>query len=226
MFQIMNFEFEPFIIYEFICCTKFPGTEIVNAACIGGHFTPFHEVFFHVYDDTDTRKNLTEGTRFSLNISEDFYDYVLAALNGWHAGPGSPEFPVESYEQSSTVPLLKSAWLQVICEVIPNPPELATCKQKKRPNVRAKILEIKIKRMPKIIMNRAFNLAIEALVITTRAPLVELYSPKYYDHLKFYRAIKEKIREWGVWESYAKGFEVMDSFLLKNNVKSSDLFNF
>jgi hypothetical protein len=104
------------------------------------------------------------------------------------------------------------------------PPILASCRQRIHPNIRAKILEIKVHRFPRLIHNRTFNLAIEALVLTTRSPITAQFSKNYFDNLKIYRWIKEKIRDWGEWQDYAKAFEIMDSFLLKNNVKSMDLF--
>jgi hypothetical protein len=221
-----SLQFESFIIYETICCSKFQGTDIVNAACMGVHFTPLHELFIHIYDDTDTKQNLQIGAVFSVNFSDEFYDYVLAALRGWHKGPLEPEFANKAYHTLTPAPILKSAWGVVVCEVIPMPTSLPSCRQRIRPNIRAKILETYQYRMPRIFNNRAFNLAIESLILTTRVPFSDLSSPEFHEKLGYYRNIKQKIKDWGEWHRYSSSFEVMDSFLIQHNVKSTDLYEF
>jgi len=146
---IPQFEFENFITYESILCAFFPNSKIINSACIGVHFTPLKEAFMHVYEDTDTKELLTMGTRFSLNFSDNFMEHTLAALAGWHKGSEEPEIPQAAFLQIDPYPILKSAWASVYCEVIEMPPILASCRQRIHPNIRAKILEIKVHRFPR-----------------------------------------------------------------------------
>lgn len=221
----LSLEFEPFINYEGIICSFFPKTKNINAACIGVHFTPSNEVYIHVFDETDTKRNLQPGAIFTINFSEDFNDYASAALLGWNKGDKEPDIPLDQYLTISPLPILKNSWAVVVCEVMEFGKDvIPPCRQRKTPNVRAKIIERKILRLPKIFNNRAFNLALEALVLVTRIPRMDQFSLVYNDALRLYKSIKKRIQDWQDMIRFEAGFKLMDNFLLSKNVKAHDLF--
>jgi len=225
MASTLSFEFESFINYEGIVCSFFPNSKKINAACIGVHFTPINEVFIHVFDGTDTKQNLQPGAYFSINFSENFSDYASAALLGWNKGDVEQEIPLDQYQSVDPYPVLKHSWAVVSCQVMEFGTDvLPPCRQRKKPNVRAKILERQIIHLPKIFNNRAFNLALEALVLVTRIPRMEQFSPIYNDALRLYKAIRTRIQEWQDMDRFEFGFRLMDNFLIARNVKAHDLF--
>ena len=125
--MIMNseLEFEPFINYESIVCSFFPeANDKINAACMGVHFTTTNEVYLHAYEDTHTKSILTLGTMFSINFSENFYEYVISALRRENHDEIIDEIPKNSFKKLEPVPILNSAWCAVICQVIQMPPAL------------------------------------------------------------------------------------------------------
>lgn len=230
--MIMNseLEFEPFINYESIVCSFFPDAkDKINAACMGVHFTPTNEVYLHVYEDTHTKSILTPGTMFSINFSENFYEYVIAALRRENHEELIDELPRNSFKKLDPVPILKSAWCAVKCQVIEMPPALISkpkCRRRESPNIRSKILSIEVYRLPKIFNNRSMNLAIEALIISTRIPLYDPISKEYSENIKNYINIKKKLIEWQDMDRFHDSFEVMDNYLLNHKVKPQDLFDF
>ena len=117
MVNSLSLEFEPFINYESIICCFFPNSQIVNAACIGVHFTPSNEVFLHIYPETDSIKLLQPGITFAINFSDNFFDYAIAALVGWNKGESEPEFEESDFQSLTPVPILKNAWASVECQV-------------------------------------------------------------------------------------------------------------
>jgi len=230
MIMKSEIEFEPFINYESIVCSFFPETnKKINAACMGVHFTATNEVYLHAYEDTHTKSILTPGTKFSINFSEDFYEYVIAALRRKNHEEFIDELPKNSFKKLESVPILKSAWCAVICQVIKMPPALKStpkCRRRESPNIRSKILSNEVYRLPKIFNNRSMNLAIEALIISTRIPLYDPISRNYNESIKNYINIKKKLIDWQDMDRFHDGFEVMDNYLLNHKVKPQDLFDF
>ena len=230
--MIMDFEleFEPFINYESIVCSFFPNTnKKINAACMGVHFTPTNEVYLHAYADTHTKSILTPGTTFSINFSENFYEYVIAALRRKNHEEMVDELPKNSFKKLEPVPILKSAWCAVICQVIKMPPALISkpkCRRREDPNIRSKILSVEVYRLPKIFNNRSMNLAIEALILSTRIPLYNQISKEYSESIKNYINIKKKLIDWQDMDRFHDAFEVMDSYLIDHQVKPQNLFDF
>ena len=230
--MIMNseLEFEPFINYESIVCSFFPNTDKkINAACMGVHFTTTNEVYLHAYEDTHTKSILTPGTKFSINFSEDFYEYVTAALRRKNHEELIDELPKNSFKKLDPVPILKSAWCAVICQVIKMPLALMStpkCRRRESPNIRSKILSVEVYRFPKIFNNRSMNLAIEALILSTRIPLYNPISKEYSESINNYINIKKKLIYWQDMDRFHDAFEVMDNYLLNHKVKPQDLFDF
>jgi len=223
-------EFEAFINYESIVCSFFPNTDKkINAACMGVHFTTTNEVYLHAYEDTHTKSIFTPGTKFSINFSENFYEYVIAALRRKNHEELIDELPKNSFQKLEPVPILKSAWCVVICQVIKMPPALKSipkCRRRESPNIRSKILSVEVYRLPRIFNNRSMNLAIEALILSTRIPLHNPISREYSESIKNYINIKKKLIDWQDMDRFHDAFEVMDNYLLNHKVKPQDLFDF
>ncbi len=223
-------EFKPFINYESIVCSFFPNTDKkINAACMGVHFTTTNEVYLHVYEDTHTKSILTPGTKFSINFSEDFYEYVIAALRRKNHEELIDELPKNSFKKLEPVPVLKSSWCAVICQVIKMPHALKStpkCRRREFPNIRSKILSVEVYRLPKIFNNRSMNLAIEALILSTRIPLYDPISKEYNESINNYINVKKKLIYWQDMDRFHDAFEVMDNYLLNHKVKPQDLFDF
>ncbi len=221
--------FEPFINYESIVSIRYKDSNDINSACMGVHFTPTDEVYLHAYSETDTRRLLTPGAVFVINFSEDFYEYVLAALKGNGDSTDRSELPDACYQDPEGHPVLKASWVSVVCEVISIPESSLKkpfCRRREAPNIRAKILAIRVKSFPKIFNNRSMNLALEALIITTRLPFYEKFSPVYKENLGLYLNIKKKLNDWRDMDRFHDGFEVMDNYLINHGLKPQELFNF
>ena len=194
---------------------------------MGIHFTATGDVYLHAYDDTHTKEILIPGTVFAINFTTDFFEYCLAALANHREDTKVDEIPKENYLKLDPAPVLKSAWATVICEVAEMPPQLPQrpqCRRREEPNIRAKILEKDLVRLPKIFNNRSFNLALESLILATRIPIYERYSKTYTDALHTYRVIKQKITDWRDMVRFQNGFDIIDNFLLKNGVHGPDVF--
>ena len=224
------FEFEYFINYEAIVCAHFPDVpEKVNASCMGVHFVPNQEVYLHVEENTHTHAILQHGARFSINFSEDFREYVTAGLKQLRLDDRMDELAKDSFLPETSVPLLKSAWCAVECCVIEMPEGIVPspmCRRRQIPNVRAKIEHVHLFHYPRIFNNRATNLALEALIYTTKIPLFESFSAEYTKNLCRYLEIKKSISEWRDMDRFREGFDMMDTYLLQRNVKASELFDF
>ena len=226
----LELKFEPFINYESIVCSFFPNTnKKINAACMGVHFTSTNEVYLHAYEGTHTKTILVPGITFSINFSENFYEYVIAALRRKNHEEMIDELPKKSFRKLEPIPILNSAWCAVICEVIKMPPKMISkpsCRRREDPNIRSKILSVEVYRLPKIFNNRSMNLAIEALILSTRIPLYEPTSKEYGESIKNYINIKKKLIDWRDMDRFHDSFEVMDNYLLEYKVKPQDLFDF
>ncbi len=225
----MHIDFMPYINYESIVCVPFVGSpEKINAACMGVHFTTTNEVFLHVYENTHTRSLLLPGTRFSINFSENFEEYVIAGLKQFGPEEEEDELPRDSFTTQFSVPILKSCWSAVICEVLEMPETLIEkppCRRPQIPNVRAKIIENHVFNLPYLFNNRSTNLALEALIVVTRLPFVEYMTDTYVQKLKTYRSIKSKITYWRDMDRFETAFQRMDNFLVKNGVKLQEIFD-
>ena len=220
-----SLEFESFINYESILCSFFPGTKIVNSACIGVHFTPLHKVFMYLYPDTDTQRNLETGAIFAINFSNNFFDYTVAALKGWNKGVSEPEFDEDAFSSLEPPPILKNAWAAVICQIKDFDNDvLPVCKRKELPNTRADVLETHVFQFPLYFNNRAFNLAFEALILTNRIPFYTPYSSVFNKAIKNYTSIKKRLTDWREMERFENSFQVMDNFLIDHKIKAHDLF--
>jgi hypothetical protein len=220
-------ELEPFINYEVILCSYFLNSEKINAACMGVHFTTNSEVFIHAYESTRTKQNLQPGAKFSINFSEDILDYTMAALNSVPSGVMKNKLPKDRYRELTPVPVLKSAWASVGCEVLPWDSRInAVCKRAQNPNIRAKIISSTVYHLPKIFNNRAMNLALEALIFVTRIPLYNTISEQYRDSIKTYKEIKKKITSWRDMDRFEGSFQLMDNYLLQHGVKGQEIFDF
>ncbi|MHA1519405.1 MAG: DUF447 domain-containing protein [Promethearchaeota archaeon] len=228
--------FKPFINYESIICAHFPnsgdsddlGTPVtkINAACIGVHFTSTDEVYIHAYEDTHTRLILKIGTRFAINFSENFYEYAVAALRRNNHEKYVDELPRTAFLTTDPVPILKSSWAAVICEVIDMPREIINrpvCRRRENPNIRAKILSKNVYRLPVLFNNRSMNLAIESLILATRIPIYGTTSTDYRQAIKTYVTIKKKIIAWRDMERFHDAYILMDNFLIDGGVPPQEL---
>jgi hypothetical protein len=222
-------KFVPFINYESIVCTIFPGqSQKINASCQGVHFTSTNEVYLHVNEGTHTQMLLQPGVQFSINFSEKFEDYVYAGLKQYKIDEQQNEIPLESYRVIEPIPILKSSWCAVICETIKIPEEFIRkppCRRRQSPNIRAKILDIKTYHYPSIFNNRSANLALETLILAARIPDLNSISNEYAQKIKSYVSIKKKLNEWRDMDRFSTGFEMMDNYLINRNVKAREIFD-
>ncbi len=226
--EAKNVEFEPFIIYESIVCVKFPNSAKINSSCMGVHFTPTDEVYLHAYEDTDTKKLLKNGARFSINFSDSFVDYARAAILGKNSGKNGAEIPEGMFKRTDPFPSLKNSWLTVECKVIKSGPDILVkppCRRRKSPNIRTKILNKYYYRPPRIFNNRSMNLAIEALILATRIPLYKPLSEDYNFSLKLYKTYKNKIESWRDMDRFEEGFQLTDNYLIDNGVKAREIYD-
>ena len=230
MVDIPPIQFEPFINYEAIVCVRVPENGMINAACLGIHFTATNDIYIHAYPESHTHALLVPDTKIEINFAEDFLDYALAAIHQ-PANEGiivaEDEIPEARFRNLDHLEL-KSSWLCVSATVVPFPDPVKffpQCRRAQNPNIRAHINSIKTIHHPQIFNNRAFNLAIEALIHATRIPLYDSYSEEFDQALKQYKAIREKIINWRDFDRFSSGFEIMDSHLLRHNVKSRDLYS-
>ncbi|MHA1647923.1 MAG: hypothetical protein ACTSVU_01135 [Promethearchaeota archaeon] len=223
-------QFEPLINYESIVCANFPDIEPkINVSAMGVHFTSNNEVYLHTEKEHHTYDILKPGVKFSINFSEDLYEYTVAGLKKIGKEEHMDEFPLESFRTIKPVPTLKSAWCTVICEVIPWPIislQVPPCRRSRAPNVRARVISVDIHRFPKIFNNRAFNLSLEALILTTKIPKYEKFSDDYNESLKRYLFIKKKLVSWHDMGRFENSFLLMDNYLIEHAVKPKELFNF
>ena len=217
------FDFEPFINYETIVCFSINDkSNIVNASCMGVHFTSDHYLYMYAYEGSHTREFLKPGKKFMINFSEDFTDYAMAAVNKGALDDES-EIPGGRFVEKSEFPLLKSTWLSVKCEVVELGPDMLahpSCKRQQTPNIRAKIISTTTHKPQKIINNRSFNLALEALILCTRIPLQEFYSEKFHRMIEKYNETRKIIERWQDMARFNDGFEIMDTYLLSKKVKA------
>ena len=193
---------------------------------MGVHFTPTDEVYIHAYANTHTRDLLSKGVRFSINFSEDFFEYVMAALRRKDHMNFIDELPRSAFIITESIPILKSAWVILECEVLDLPSSLIdrpVCKRREVPNIRAKVLSKNIYRLPQVFNNRSFNLSLEALILATRIPLYERYSDFYNDAIRTYNIIKKKIISWRDMDRFHAAYEVIDNYLIENGVEPQEL---
>ena len=224
----IQIKFEPFIIYESIVSIGHPERHVVNSACMGVHFTPTDEVYLHVYEDSHTRQLMKSGTKFSINFTDSFTEYAKAALLRKECEEIESEIDIENFSPLTPTPILKSAWCAVECEVIEKGPSLIKkppCRRRQEPNVRAKITKKHVFAPPQIFNNRSMNLALEALILSTRIPFCEPFSDEYKFSLRLYKHYKQKINEWRDIDRFEEGFEYMDNYLIDNGVKPQDIFD-
>ena len=228
--------FQPFINYESIVCTHFPNSNAfetsdsseakINAACIGVHFTSTDEVYIHAYEETHTRAILKPGTRFSINFSENFYEYAVAALRRKNHEKFVDELPRSAFLTTNPVPILKSAWAAVVCEVIDMPSEFINrpiCRRRENPNIRAKIVSKNVYRLPILFNNRSMNLALESLILATRIPLYGTTSSDYRQAIKTYVTIKKKLIAWRDMDRFHDAYELMDNFMIESGISPQEL---
>jgi hypothetical protein len=222
-----NLNFKPFINYESIVTFIIPEKDTINAACMGVHFTTNQEVYIYAFEGSLTKQYLKPGMIFSINFSENFDDYVIAALHDKSLEDHALIFEKNLFKTLEPVPIFKSSWCSVLCEVaeIPkNALQRPLCRRRETTNIRGIIKSSEVYNLPQIFNNRSMNLGLEALIIATRIPLYDQYSQMYTENLKIYQNIKKKIEEWRDMDRFEKGFEMMDQYLLNKGVKAQDLF--
>jgi len=228
--QTEDLDFLPFINYETIVCSQFPNpSPNINCACLGVHFIKTNEVYLHAYEGSHSKMLLTPGRVFAINFSEKFEEYVIAGLKTLKMEDRFDELPRDSFYSLKPAPMLQSSWCSIICEIVEMPQEFIkkpSCRRRQSPNLRAKIIQKHLFRYPVLFNNRAWNLAIEALILAnnyTRDKKNPMDSNKL---LTKYRNIKQKITAWWDMERFEDGFTRMDNYLIDNGVHPQDLFDY
>ena len=184
-------------LYEGIICSKYIGSQYINAACMGFRITTEAKIILTPYFETDTIKNLVEGKRFSINISEDPTQYAKAALHGWNKDAFEPEFDLSCYDHEKPFPILKYSSISIIAIVDSLSPYMKngvlTGNQ-----VNATPEHMIIQSVPRTHSTREFPLILEALISATRAKIarLKLNEPEKLYHYSIIGDVFTKLRRF------------------------------
>jgi hypothetical protein len=168
-------------LYEILATTfSINRNELIpNTSCMGIRIRDNNEISIEPYHNTNTYKNLKQNSLFCINFVENIFLYALAALKGLHLSEKYRIFPLEYYDyydirgfnkSISNIPYINQAWAILFCEI--KKESILTRKDIfGKTNLSEFILNIlslvKIKKSYKLF-NRAENLTLETLILTTR----------------------------------------------------------
>jgi hypothetical protein len=186
--------FPPDTLLESILITAGGDSTPVNAAAMGVKLTRGEYLLVQPYTNTDTYRNLTQFPFATVNFTTNPLTFATCALQGWGAGPYSPELEDNALLnwKDFPIPSLKSAFLSLKCTIEPM--------DKVKVGLRGMfLLEIKGAAIltPSLpISNRADNLALEAVVYATRV--------KVFTDQENYQLAKDLLITIKKYEKYIK----------------------
>jgi hypothetical protein len=179
-FDPKNFGLKKDYLYEIIATSYSitnDGKEIKpNASCMGIRLVENNKIKITPFYTTSTYQNLKSNSIITLNFIDDVYLYALAALKD----PSSPidltEFPSEYYEfkylesLNVDVPYIKNSWGILICKVFKEFQETKSddLGEMVIPIFRLDVISSEIFQSSHKLFNRAENLALEVIILTTR----------------------------------------------------------
>lgn len=184
-------------LYEAIAVTltKLEKEKIIipNSACMGVKFLDNNTFQMTPYLETDTYKNLIKFPYVSINFVDKIYFYAQAALLGENSGLTEREFPDSSYDFKDEIPYLKESWGVIFGELDEH--KIITKATHLGDNnvlqAKFKIIDLIKRRESFHLKNRAENLALESIILTTRLKIAikrgnrEMYE-KLYDKILYY----------------------------------------
>lgn len=185
-------------LYEIIAvtfCETEKNQEIFsNSACMGVRFLENDTFQMTPYIETDTYKNLDKIPYVSINFIDNIYFFAQAALLGENAGQTEREFPISYFNLKEGIPYLKESW-GVIFGKLEEHKIITKTTHLGEDNVL--LANFKITDFLKIresfhLKNRAENLALESIILTTKLKIAvkkenrEMYE-NIYSKILYYR---------------------------------------
>ncbi len=233
----VNFQelgFKKGYLYEILATTfSIKRNELIpNTSCMGIRIRDNNEISIEPYPNTNTYKNLKQNSLICINFVESIFLYALAALKGLHLSEKYRIFPIEYYnyydireynKSISKIPYINQAWAILFCE-IKKESQLTRKDIFGEINLSEFILNIlslvKIKESYKLF-NRAENLTLETLILTTRLKIAfETYNSDLITY--FQGKIEENvknIRRFGKNQDALKAIELIEEYI--RELKSS-----
>lgn len=193
---------------------------IPNSACMGVKFLDNNTFQMTPYLETDTYKNLIKSPYVSINFVDNIYFYALAALLGENSGHTEREFPDSYYDSKDEIPYLKESWGVIFGEldehkIITKATHLG---ENNVLQANFKIFDFIKRRESFHLKNRAENLALESIILTTRLRIAikkenrEMYE-KIYDRILYYR---EQIDQFSKNKNALKTMNFIMEYIDKN----------
>lgn len=180
MFNYKDFGLKEGNLYEIIATTYSiakNGMEIKpNASCMGIRMIEGEQIQISPFYSTSTYKNLKDYNTIAINFVDDVYLFALAALKEAESPIDLTEFPLKYYgfknieSRAMDVPYIKKAWGILIGEASQ---EFQKTKTDNLGEVVIPIFKLDVIFTEKLqethkLFNRAENLALEAIILTTR----------------------------------------------------------
>ena len=222
-----QFGLKRFYLYEIIA-TSYSLTDngsaiVPNASCLGIRILEENQIQISPFYGTKTYKNLIENSIITINFVDDIYLYALAALKEPDSPIGLNDFPSEYYnfkhleDRSMDVPYIKKAW-GILIGVIAQ--ESQKTKKDDIGEFIIPVLNLNIIFTEKFqeshkLFNRAENLALETIILTTRLKIAKINNnrvlfSKIYEKIIEYR---EKIQGFGKNDRALKTLELIDKYI-------------
>ncbi len=209
--------FKPNTLYEGILCSRYIGSEYINAACMGFRITENADVIVTPYFNTDTIKNLSEGRLFSLHISEDPIKYAIASLYGWNKGAFEPEFDITLYDSTMAFPILKNTNIAIIAKVESISPYTKNGVLTGN-KITATLENFILNSAPRNHSSREFPLILEALINATRAKIAKEKSNEP-EKLFYYSSLSDifaKLRRFSMDPTILETITLIKKWILNN----------
>ncbi|UCC18135.1 MAG: DUF447 family protein [Promethearchaeota archaeon] len=179
------FGLKNFYLYEIIATTYSliddETTIKPNASCMGIRIIDENQLEISPFYGTSTYENLSKNKIITINFIDDVYLYALAALKETKSPIGLKDFPSEYYDfkyikaYTTDVPYIKKAWGILIGKVLQ---EFQKTKRDDLGEILIPIFKLNIIFNEKFreshkLFNRAENLALETIILTTRLKLAK-----------------------------------------------------
>ena len=194
-----------------------------NASCMGIRLVENNRIQISPYFTSSTYQNLKDNSIITLNFIDDIYLYALAALKD----PDSPinlvEFPPDNYEFKNLesfnmdVPFIKNAWAILVCKVFK---EFQDVKRDNLgeimiPRFSLDVISSEVFQASHKLFNRAENLALEVIILTTRLKVAHdnRNKPLFSNILNKIGENIENINRFGKNEKAIKTIELINEYI-------------